>query len=99
MKKIINRKRYDTKTAQELCCYRHGEGFSLVEEILYRKRTGEYFLYAYGGPMTKYAVYESCSTVRGGEEIRPLTEDEAHDWAEMHIDGDKYEEIFGEVEE
>ena len=31
--------------------------------------------------------------------IIPLSEDEAREWAEEHLSGDEYEEIFGVVEE
>lgn len=48
--------------------------------------------------MTEYAE----STGDGycyGEKIIPLTEDEAKEWAESHLDCDNYESIFGVVEE
>ena len=59
MKKIINGKKYDTDTAQELASWDNGGGwrdFHHCEETLYRKKTGEFFLFGEGGPMTKYAV-------------------------------------------
>ena len=34
-----------------------------------------------------------------GEEITPITEDAARQWAEQYLDGDAYEEAFGEVME
>lgn len=34
-----------------------------------------------------------------GEEIQPLTEKEAREWAMHKVDADLYETIFGEVEE
>ena len=49
--------------------------------------------------MSKYSVSVDCNIVSGGSEIIPLTEAEARTWAEEHLDGDEYEEIFGEVEE
>lgn len=99
MKKIINGKKYDTETAKAMgywCNMTYGLNF--VEETLYKKKTGEYFLHGEGGPATKYAeIYENNSS--SGEKIIPMTEDEAKDWAEKKLTGDKYEEIFGEVEE
>lgn len=101
MKKIINNKRYDTETAEYLANASYGNygDFSHWEEDLYRKRTGEYFLYGAGGAMTKYA--ESCGQNEwsGGEKIIPLSVEAAQSWAEKHLDGDEYERIFGEVED
>ena len=74
-------------------------GFGKCSETLYRKRTGEFFLYGEGGPMSKYGVAYGDNEWGYGEEIRPLTVDEAKAWAEKHLDADEYEEVFGEVEE
>lgn len=102
MKKIINGKKYDTETASKAGSWSNGGGwrdFSHFEEILYRKKTGEFFLYGEGGPMTKYAVSTGQNSWSGGERIIPLTYENARKWAEEHLDGDEYEEIFGEVTE
>lgn len=99
MKKIINGKKYDTETAQQVGYWTNGaRGFGWMEERLYKKKTGEFFLYGEGGPMTKYAQHQDNLTT-GGEKIEPLTEDMAKLWSENHLDGDEYESIFGEVEE
>lgn len=102
MKKIINGKVYDTSTAK-LCADTSNGGsyrdFSHWSEELYRKKTGEYFLYGEGGPMTKYAKSCGQNEWSGGEEIIPLSYEAAQKWAEKHLDGDKYEEIFGAVVE
>ena len=37
--------------------------------------------------------------VAGGQAIIPLSEKEAREWAEEHLNGDEYEAIFGVVEE
>ena len=101
MKKIINGKKYDTDTAKAVGTWdngRSGRDFSHCAETLYRKRTGEYFLYGVGGPMSKYSQ-SNGNTTSGGEDIRPLTEAEARKWAEEKLTAGEYEEIFGEVEE
>lgn len=101
MKKIINGKKYDMSTATLLACYDNGlspRDFNHISEGLYRKRTGEYFLYGWGGPMTEYRRTIGQNEWSGGEEIRPLTEAEARKWVEEKAN-DRYEEIFGEVEE
>ena len=102
MKKIINGKKYDTETAKEVGYWSNGgswRDFSHVQETLYRKKTGEYFLFGEGGPQTRYAVSTGQNSWTGGEKITPLTHENARQWAEEHLDGDEYEAIFGEVTE
>ena len=102
MKKIINGKLYDTDTAKEVFAISCGNGpsdFHYYAEQLYRKRTGEYFLYGHGGPMSRYA--ESCGQNQwtGGERIDPMSYDNARRWAEENMDADDYQEEFGPVSE
>lgn len=102
MKQIINGRMYNTETAKEVGNYSSYGGwrdFSHYEESLYKKKTGEFFLYGEGGPMTEYAVPEGLNCWSGGSKIIPLTLDEAKTWAEKNLDADEYIEIFGEVEE
>lgn len=102
MKKIINNKAYDTETAKELGSWSNMAdygNFSWFSETLYRKKTGEFFLYGEGGPMTKYAVAEGSNSWRGGSRIMPLSFQEARAWAEEHLAAAEYEAIFGEVVE
>lgn len=102
MKKIINNRRYDTDTAQKVAewdCGRARNDFSYVEENLYQKRTGEFFLYGIGGPATWCAYACPTGGYDGGEKIKPLTEEEAREWCEDRLDADDYEAIWGESEE
>ena len=102
MKKIINGKKYDTETAKKVATWENGLGykdFGYCEETLYLKKTGEFFLYGAGGPMTKYAQAAYGGGTTSGEDITPLTEAKAKKWAEDHVDADAYEKIFGDVEE
>ena len=104
MKKIMNGKLYDTKTAERIGYYTNGSdcrNFRWYEEELYRKKTGEFFLYGAGGPLSPYA---RCTSPDGrsfgdGDALIPQTIDEAKAWAERHMDADDYIEVFGEVEE
>lgn len=100
MKKIINGKKYDTDSAK-LCMYRDDgqSAFTYTYEALYQKKTGEFFLYGYSGPMGKYAQYVDYSTTKGGSDITPLTVEEAQRFVEKYGDVDDYERLFGEVEE
>jgi hypothetical protein len=101
MKKIINGKRYDTETATLIGSARYGypSDFEYWAEDLYRKKTGEFFLYGEGGPMSRYSRSTGQNEWSGGKEIRPLSLKEAQEWAEKYLDADKYEEVFGRIEE
>lgn len=102
MRKIINGKMYNTETAKIMgkysasCSY---SDFHYYSEELYRKKTGEYFLYGNGNAASKYNRRCGTNEWCGGEDIVPMTEDEAKVWAENHLDVDNYINIFGEVEE
>lgn len=88
MKKIINGRRYDTDTAKEIYWWLDeawpSNDLDFYEEGLYRKRTGEYFLYGYGNARSKYQQYIGNNSYSGGEGIIPLTEAEAHKWLKEH---------------
>lgn len=102
MKKIINNRRYDTEKARKLAETDGGgavNDFRYYDEVLYQKRTGEFFLYGKGGPASKYRQEVALNEWRGGEKITPITIDEAKEWTERTQDGDTYESIFGEVDE
>jgi hypothetical protein len=80
-------------TATKIACWSNGVSLgdmTAVEESLYRADSGEYFLRGCGGGATKYGRFDEC-----GEEVIPLTVEEAKAWAMEHIDGEKYEAIFG----
>lgn len=101
MKSIINKRMYNTETATCIADYWNGlssNDFRNISESLYRKKTGEFFLCGNGGPLTKYR--ENVGNMWGsGSRIIPLSEEEAQDWCEEHLDADEYIELFGEVEE
>ena len=102
MKKIINGKVYDTDTAKELGSWGNGgtwRDFSHIEETLYRKKTGEFFLHGEGGPATKYAQPAGQNSWSGGDRIMPMSYAEAREWAEEHLEAEEYEAIFGAVTE
>lgn len=102
MKKIINGKMYNTGTAKEIArwenCYPSCD-FRYCEETLYKKKTGEYFLYGMGGALSKYARSCGSNGSSGGSEFVPLSENEAKEWMEHNADADDYVTEFGEVEE
>ena len=102
MKKIINNKVYDTDTAKKLGSWENmydSRDFGYFSEALYQKRTGEFFIYGEGGPMSKYAKTVGTNQWSGGERIMPVTMAEAQEWAENHLSADEYESIFGAIVE
>lgn len=101
MKKIFRGRKYDTDTAELVgsVSYSNRTDFGHWSEELYKKRTGEFFLYGEGGPASKYRETVGLNEWSGGEMIKPLTYDEAREWAEKNLDGDEYEKIFGDVDE
>lgn len=101
MKKVIGEKMYNTETAKYCGGYEFSNcgDFQHVCEELYQKKTGELFLYGSGGAASKYSEMVGNNSWTGGSRIKPLTIDEAKEWAERHLDGDDYVELFGEVEE
>lgn len=102
MKKILKGKLYDTDTAQKLASWENTQdcgSFNHFSEVLYRKRTGEYFLHGAGGARTQYARQLEDNMWGYGEAIVPLSVGAAQEWAEEHMDADGYEAIFGAVSE
>lgn len=102
MKKIINGKVYDTEKAKKVASWYSSyarNDFHYYEEELYQKKTGEFFLHGEGNASSPYS--RSCGQNEwcSGEKIEPLTYKEAQEWAEKHLDGDEYCEIFGEPDE
>ena len=83
MKKRIGSKEYNTSTARLIAkkwtwgLY-PGSDFRWMRETLFQKRTGEYFIFGAGGPMTEYAheCSDGCSTsgcgfrLLGSEHVR-----------------------------
>lgn len=84
-KKIINGKKYDVETARLVDRWTYGNpsDFYYQDEMLLCKTTGEYFLYAQGGPLSDYRTYSSPTSWGGGEDIVPFTLYQAKCWAIM----------------
>ncbi len=102
MKQIIKGKLYNTVTARQVGYYsnnRPNNDFSHVDEYLYLKKTGEYFIYGVGGQDSKYAVSQGQNSWSGGERIVPMTVQNVKEWAEKHLSAEEYEAEFGEINE
>ena len=101
MKKVINGKMYNTSTAT-LIGYEvayDSDWMHRCREELYRKTTGECFLYGDGGPATRYGCTCSDGSMGAGQHILPLSESEAREWVEENLSTAKYIELFGEPAE
>lgn len=88
MKRIINGAVYNTETAKMLAEWDNNypiNDFNYMEETLYRTKSGNWFLHCQGGGL--------------GECVKPISYKKAQRWAEEKLYGDKYEEIFGTVDE
>ena len=100
MNKVINGRRYDTDKAREVA---HADNMDdatsadYCRETLYRKRNGEHFLHCEGNARTPYATFTADGWAKPGEVLRPLTYEEAQQWASDSLSGDDYEAAFGTV--
>lgn len=91
MKRVINGSLYNSETGKKIGFWNNNisySDFSYCEETLYKNKVGKYFIYGEGGSLSKYARQQG-DTLSYGEAIIPLTRDEALEWAESHLDGDK----------
>ena len=101
MKQVIEGKRYDTATAQEIGAWWNGyptSDFHYCEEKLYLTPKGNFFLAGEGGALSQYARSHGNAT-GGGEAITPLSREEAFQWAQEHLDADDFPEVFGDMVE
>ena len=101
MRKVINGRTYNTATSKCIGQWSNGHytnDFQYCSEDLYKNTKGAYFLHGEGGAMSKYAT-RSGDNSGWGEEIIPMTTEEAQGWAEEHLDGDEVEAEFGVQEE
>ncbi len=89
-----------TQTQQSLLmeCILESEAFEEYKADLYKKKTGEYFLYESGGPMSRMAVNVSYNEVTGSENITPLTVSEVKKWLEDNNLAEAYEKLFNVTE-
>lgn len=96
MRKIINRRAYDTATATRVMHWDDGRtpnDFDHFEIDVYRKTTGEYFKAEYG------PIWHNLNHGGMGWTITPLTTEEAKDAIEEYGDADTYEAEFGKAAE
>ena len=97
MKATIKGRVYDTNKATLIA--KDNNGFCpmderYMEERLYQKTDGEYFVYGYGGSMSPYGKREGTKMV-GTVGMSPAPLEEAKWWARHHMSMDAYIKHFG----
>lgn len=100
MKAIINGFRYDTDKAIKVGSASNGYGRDLSswDATLYVTKTARrYFLAGRGGPMTRYARSLGDNNTSGGEQIDPMSKEQALAWAEQYLDADEIEAGFADA--
>ena len=100
MKRIIERKRYDTETARKIgsdegVAY-YGD-FHWVSEALYITPRGNFFLAGEGGPLSRYGRPTYGGGTCGGEGIVPVTKEEALMWCEQYLNEEEYADYFSNM--
>jgi hypothetical protein len=101
MKKIINGTRYDTEKAVKVgnassSCGR--SDFRWWDETLYQTpRSKAFFLAGEGGPMTQWAEPCGNNARCEGSGIKPLTDNQALEWAEQNLDSETIEQFFADM--
>jgi len=102
MKKVIEGKLYNTETAKFLGSWNNGyyaNDLPYCYEALYYTKSGAYFLFGTGGPMSKYSVTRGDNSWSGSDQINAMSPTAAREWAEEHLTADEYSEALGEPEE
>jgi len=101
MKKVIDGKIYNTKTATCIASWDngyYGGDFNRCSEDLYQTKKGVYFIYGEGGPRSRYS--ESCGNGTScGEDSRTVDRQEAYEWCEEMQRVDAIEEHFSDMVE
>lgn len=99
MRKVINKKVYDTEKAKLIAEYSNGlpqRDFKHLYESLYLTANGQFFLHVDGGPLTKYSE-KVGNYVSGIETIILLTQEEAYKWLEEHNEIEAIEKYFPDM--
>lgn len=96
MIKVIDGKRYNTDTAEEIHNWSYGftGDFDYRSKTLYRTQKGAWFIHHEGGAMTDMSVKTGNNSVGGSESIEPISEEEAFDFLQEYDGVDAIEEYF-----
>jgi hypothetical protein len=87
MRRVIDKRVYDTDTAELVHCWDNNLGDSDInqcEETLYRTPNGRWFVWGRGGANTRWNEQIETNHWAAGEGLRALGPDEALLWLEDH---------------
>ena len=103
MKRIIDGKTYDTKTAKRICklpcAAEYDTDFYWHNTGLYKSPAGAFFVAGEGNALSMWAETHSLGGRIGGSGLRLITEEEAREFAEAAwLDPEIYADVFGAVE-
>ncbi|MBQ3330279.1 MAG: hypothetical protein IJG87_03775 [Ruminococcus sp.] len=105
MKKIIKNRVYDTDAAKLIAAVKNdryiGPDRKPLEELLYQKKNGEFFLFRPNLAESNAAHNLGISSCPHDKEnhIFALTYEQARKWGELEMPADDWLAIFGEPEE
>lgn len=89
MIKVIDGKRYNTETAELVFWYTNGNmrtDFKYRSKALYLTKKGNWFIHHEGGALTDMAVSVGNNGWGWGEDIEPVTGDDAFGFLQAHSD-------------
>ena len=99
MKKIINKKIYNTETATLIAEYSNGltrGDFNHIYEDLYVTKLGQFFLHVEGGPLTCYSETDGRNTW-GIETIILLDSRQTYNWLEKRSEYELIDKYFSDM--
>ena len=102
MQFVLNGRLYDTETATRIGTYTDNALYRdmyYMEDTLYRKDNGEYFILREGGPATYLGYQSGPREWSSGWEVISYKPDEAKEWAAQHLSYEDYSDEFGTVNE
>lgn len=97
--RICGGRRYDTSEAELIAITSNGEKTDQTgwTETLYRKECGVFFLHCEGGKSTIYAKVTGDDRTEPGEEIKPISDEEALAWLKKYNKTNEIERLFPET--
>ena len=97
MIKVIDGKRYNTETAEQVYSYWNGMGrtdFRFRSKDLYLTKKGVWFIHHEGGAMSDMAVPVGSNGWGGSEDIEPVSAEDAFGFLQAHSDESKAAEAI-----
>ena len=97
MIKIIDGKRYNTDTAEQVFFHSNSHSrsdFKYRSKALYRTQNGAWFIHNEGGAMTDMAERVGNNTLCGGESIEVLTDADVFGFLQAHSNDSEAEALI-----